>query len=169
MTKQELIDIVKKRAEQEAINERIADMEWNGALVDAANTSYHMCGWFLELLKDLKCPEESLRWATPKYTAQETAAQTLREHIVKSYMDEKLKFMDAFILGRAVPVEDFSFGDSKWWVHAYMGRDKLIARICHDDGDEVEYMMIMKDNKKAAECRILDNILGHKFECKYYK
>jgi hypothetical protein len=30
-------------------------------------------------------------------------------------------------------------------------------------------MMIMKDDKKAAESRILNNVTDYKFECKYYK
>ena len=168
MTKQELIDIVEKRVAEKTLDVIESEMigYYNAATVEAVGRD--MCNWFLSLLKDLNV-EHPVRWVEPKYTAQETAEQTLREHIVKSYMDKKLEFMDAFILGNAVPVEDFSFGDDKWWVHAYMGRDKLVARICYDDGSEVEYMMIMKDNKKVAECRILDNILGHKFECKYYK
>jgi hypothetical protein len=169
MTKQELIDIVEKRAAQKTLDMIESEMvgDYNLATIEAVDRD--ACNWFLELLKDLKCPEDVIKWVEPKYTAQETAAQILRNHIVKNYIDEKLEFMDKFISGKATPVEEFSFGENNWWVHAYMGHDKLVARICDDDGSEIEYMMIMKDDKKAAESRILNNVTDYKFECKYYK
>lgn len=170
MTKQELIDIVEKRAAQKTLDIIESEMVgyYNLATIEAVGRD--ACNWFLELLKDLKCPEDVRKWVEPRYTAQETAAQTLRNRIVKKYIDEKLEFMDKFISGKATPVEEFSFGENNWWVHAYMmGRDKLVARICYDDGSDIEYMMITENNKKVAESRILNNVTDYKFECKYYK
>jgi tRNA(Ile)-lysidine synthase TilS/MesJ len=168
MTKQELIDIVEKRAAEKTLGVIESEMVgyYNLATVEAVGRD--MCNWFLSLLKDLNT-EHPIRWVEPKYTAQETALDAVIQKIAKEKADEEAAFMEAFIARTAVPVEEFSFGDDFWYGSAYGNKDIWKCRKFDWDGNEINYTMILENNKKVAECRILDNVLGHKFECKYYK